>query len=642
MKISIEMITKIQKHAYNAYGKIVHTLGASVTESQAMKSMKVYRTFLANNGPIVLIKNPQNFVPELLEVGLKVVVDALLTNNKLSRTVFKHWNDIKHLPNFILDTIQLVSYLNTYTESNININVMDNGDINIITNPTVDLYQGMHFASEFTLVMSYDDYYNNILKLASMDTGLTDIEVAICGALISPDNVDVIQNREVLLEFYRSHQLVPLDAEEFIKYILFLTTGNTLIVKNNDLYAAIDACSFKYDFKYEEYFRIYIQAHETEDKALIKLSTIFYRYKKIYQHIKLQNKSPYTYETPYMSRIINRISKLAKRHHIPITQPWYMNILEQLDTTTINKLENLSTVRLGKLYTVLKYEQNLMDLDITYRPYLYRIRNGKSWIKIKDSDSVLDRSLVERTCLYIAMILSRRISHQDLLSKGIVNIALPKSGKQFAGNIPIGSYIDLSDIPYIFGIYWEDCNGKRVDLDLSMSNSSEKIGWDASRSNDSTLFSGDMTDSTNGATEMMYHRSTKNVWWSLGVNFYNADDFTSYGSNDSARNKTNGYTFKFFIAKSKELDKLSKDHIINTDDIIFESELSFHDITENLMIGDIIDNKFVFGGIALGNACTSHTKPEALEHIAKASISAKYMLGYINTTKTELLALIGD
>lgn len=108
-----------------------------------------------------------------------------------------------------------------------------------------------------------------------------------------------------------------------------------------------------------------------------------------------------------------------------------------------------------------------------------------------------------------------------------ITYAAPTSEKQFNGNIPAGSYIEVPRIDdLVYGVHWTNLPGdgkyqsrgfygeikpngeERVDLDLKQMNKNEVFGWDASyRSSASDiLFSGDITDAPapTGATELFY------------------------------------------------------------------------------------------------------------------------------------------
>jgi len=132
-----------------------------------------------------------------------------------------------------------------------------------------------------------------------------------------------------------------------------------------------------------------------------------------------------------------------------------------------------------------------------------------------------------------------------------VTYALPATEKQFVGNIPSGTYVTIPD-NMIFGVYWENQpvdpkhksardegyesyygnhdthNGKRrIDLDLhSMALNAGHVGWNSSyRSDDSSvLFSGDITDAPNGATELLYMDKKFDDTILLTLNYYNFDE----------------------------------------------------------------------------------------------------------------------
>ena len=89
-----------------------------------------------------------------------------------------------------------------------------------------------------------------------------------------------------------------------------------------------------------------------------------------------------------------------------------------------------------------------------------------------------------------------------------IQYKVPQSEKQFTGNIPEGSYIQVErNTNLVIGISWKNVS-TRVDLDLKATNHTDTYGWDASyrseEPDESFYFSGDVTDAKDGATELFF------------------------------------------------------------------------------------------------------------------------------------------
>ena len=103
---------------------------------------------------------------------------------------------------------------------------------------------------------------------------------------------------------------------------------------------------------------------------------------------------------------------------------------------------------------------------------------------------------------------------------------LPQSEKQFNGNIPEGSYIEVKkDDDMLVGVHWKNFEDERIDLDLHMQNKSEQYGWNTSyrSKSENFYFSGDVTDAVlpKGATEVFYiGKSCENKAFLLTLNDY--------------------------------------------------------------------------------------------------------------------------
>jgi len=192
-------------------------------------------------------------------------------------------------------------------------------------------------------------------------------------------------------------------------------------------------------------------------------------------------------------------------------------------------LENVNFFRKVRLLYALTYRKQ----DPT--EMVYRIRNGKTYYEAvhnKFNEVELDKC-IKHVKASIIFDLNKKVEGKKIFLPEFVNYALPATEKQFIGNIPSGTYIEV-DSNLIFGVHWFD-GDRRVDLDLSyMSLGSGKVGWDGSyrTSSRNIMFSGDNTSAPlpNGASELFRITSSEPELGILNLNSYtfNNSPFVNY------------------------------------------------------------------------------------------------------------------
>ncbi len=103
--------------------------------------------------------------------------------------------------------------------------------------------------------------------------------------------------------------------------------------------------------------------------------------------------------------------------------------------------------------------------------FVYRVRNGKSWVK-KGKETDVNQFNYEFILDFLKLKYDN-ISGKKFYFPENIEFALPTSEKMFVGNIPTEPVFMVID--WAVGIYWEDKWGAR-DLDLSGLNIAGKIG----------------------------------------------------------------------------------------------------------------------------------------------------------------------
>lgn len=371
-------------------------------------------------------------------------------------------------------------------------------------------------------------------------------DIMVLSDFIDKDKFDDIVNREIKTSLYDKYNIMPNDPSEFLRFLLFKLTNNTLKIQNRDTFNALKKSDKSVALKMLE---SYLGANGYE-----KLSSIFLRNKNLFLALKVRDsecKNKEDKEIKFkINAIINKLRKMAVKNHKPLKK----NILDCL--TDYNEDIDLSKIA-GALDGVTIFREVRILNGVLYRLYgnnniVYKIRNGKSYVtelepktpeyivRLKNIEKMVREHLINR--------LSLNVKDKVIYIPDNVIYAIPSSEKQFNGNIPLGSCIEIPRLDdLVYGIHWEnlyneDSNSfERVDLDLKQMNKSALFGWDASYKSDDNniLFSGDVTDAPlpNGASELFYVESN----YGYGAFLVTLNIFTD---------NSNDIDFDFVIAKS--------------------------------------------------------------------------------------------
>ena len=339
-----------------------------------------------------------------------------------------------------------------------------------------------------------------------------------------------------------------------------------------------------------------------------KLSSIFLRNKNLF--LAFKNKD----DNKEINTIINKLRKLAIKNHKPLKK----NILDCLTDENVDI--NLASLQ-EELDNITIFREIRIINGILYRlkgteNIVYKIRNGKSYVKKLNDPKTKYIERLEYLYKIIYNHLKNRISlkvkDKIIYIPDNITYAAPTSEKQFNGNIPEGSYLEIprgEDL--VYGVHWANIlNGvnqessyygemsrrgseERVDLDLKQMNKSEIFGWDASYRSKSgnILFSGDVTDAPNpnGATELFY--VDKN--YGYGAFLITLNMFTG---------NSQDVPFEFVIAKGDGTD-IRKNYVINPNNILEKMDMIIKKSERQMVVGFISIGetiKFYFNDFSAG------------------------------------------
>ncbi len=514
-------------------------------------------------------------------------------------TFYKNWEDVTSKTRLELALDQVFHYLTTYgTDFALGNGYVPNDGENDV--PAIDF-------KNFKVIMpiSADDLFNRCWNMLCSGVALKgDTMQAVADYVIGHVhngkmiNVDSIKNREALIYICDALNIWPENAHNLFRLIMYKTTGDTMIVNNDDTIRRIKISGHIFDF------------NKLSDDDLIHLSSIFLRYKNLFiafKHNKyINNRSA-----------INKLRKLAIKNHKPFKAGFWQTLFSETKTAEEIKahLDELTTYKKIALMQLCK-ERYMMPKD-----NLYFIRNGKQFLKINDAVDVTAKELKDKV-FYAAVIYNilkdsvidtlKSNSEKDVavsvfddgipaetkkVSKVVkiysgMHVMLPSSEKSFVGNYPFGTQFDLTQNNLI-GCYWRN-NWGTNDYDLSLIDiKGHKIGWNASYYNmpQNIVYSGDMTNAEPEAAEVIKITNPNDVKALIKINQYN-------GASKSKFELFFGQSNKHFRYKAYD------NFMVDPNEIKFRATIE-HENKKEMQVALVSNNKITLMEVHSGNKIVS-------------------------------------
>lgn len=569
--------------------------------------LKLFNSLLVDNKTRIFDFNQQHhYLKQLLKVGILINPNVALTNEivkdiieihgidaeKLNQGFYKSWNKIATISDIELLHNQILHYITTYGFESIG---QFNHNTVYIPHEKLDipeLTSGFNFIviksiSKFELLQEIfklqklalkQDTIQDLLNII-IDNDLLNHYDLYKGNFDNKEFLDNITNRELKIAIYKHFDIVPNDVNEFFRYLIYVLTGETLVIKNKHLFQKLK------------------QSDKTLALKLLKiapknLSSIFLRNKMLFLALKGSNKE--------LNTIINGLKTKSKKTHSPLKENVLKTITEKLSSgkflyTDVFTDELISVLEETSSQNLVRIINSLKNKIANHAVSEYKIRNGKSWVEQNNryiNNTIImqiNYAIMTLETIISARLISKLHDKKILLSKDVI-YACPLSEKNFTGNIPNGSYIEFDgNNAIILGVHWynkemdNSIYGERVDLDLSLVSMTEKYGWNGKDRNydRSIMFSGDMTNAPrpHGASEFFYIENKSDLQkFLLFVN-----NFT-HNPNVEA---------EIVIAKTKLTNELYKqDYLIHPDNIIFKIGILLD--SDQLILGLIEHNRFYF------------------------------------------------
>jgi hypothetical protein len=419
--------------------------------------------------------------------------------------------------------------------------------------------------------ITYDELVPKVQSIAYGNVAVKEDTIQFLEMFKNELDVDKIKIRQLKYRLIDENYQFK-DGQECLNYILYHYFQIPLLIKNNEVLGLIRTYyCYSYDSKLSKIIK-------TNEKIL---SSVFLRNKDVFLTIKSLSR--------ILHNPINRLRKLAKTNHKPITNWWLK--LDQLNSAErIKMFNNASLYKLVQVYNAYNNPTGF-----------YIIRNGNGWYK--DSYTKKHPAIVTHELLHAISGRIKKLTEgkKFYLPKGI-DLAMPMSEKNFIGDIPIGSTIDCADNNTMVGIYWRNEWGVH-DLDLhAKTTTGIEIGWNRSYYDDgqNIVFSGDMTDANPEATEIIWFKKEPEDCI-ISVNEYNGNS---------------KYKLRFFVAQEKAT-KFEKSYMVNPNSVIYDTEMEIENKPQ-LTLGFIKDSKFVFHSCSVGKGrVPSGIEQNILEHLVQ-------------------------
>lgn len=531
------------------------------------------------------IENGYIFTPDVFGIdSLIELVNGVwgINARNLNQTFHKSWDKVANAPIQQLVIEQIAHYITTYGFEELG---LYHQDFVYVPHEKLDVPE---LTEDFRLTvirgMTADEFRDKVSDLLSSGVALSEQSVndAYTVAVEFGFNQSIfdIKNHEVQVKLFDYHHIVPDKPVDFLRYAVYRSTGETLLIKNSALINKIQNGNPVLSL-----FQLY-----DDQQDLSILATIFNRYKPLFLAFKSQKG---------MAPIINKIRRLATVYHKPMPKDVLNSVTADLKNHTLDlkgfnlALNQANTFRKVRLAYALQNRISGNDSIV------YQIRNGKSYATDFKYDVHVHKTafLLHVVLNSIAGNLTPKVGGKRVYIPAGMNYALPATEKKFTGNIPSGSYVEVPG-DMVVGIHWNNVGNHRIDLDLSLMNAEAKVGWDAAyRSHDrSLLFSGDRTDAPNpaGASELFRISGTSGAWM-MNVNYYNFYEYVDVPFQivvGEASGKGANYT-------------IDPNHLIAS----ANSVMDVHQKTLGLVVSDDKSRKFYFTESNFGGGRTSVHRP---------------------------------
>jgi len=548
------------KNVNVALVKLTH----AIVNTGAKSSVEVNASNYIKNGIIFVDKNGP--VDKINEEAADVAASSLgLTWDVWNNTFHKTWEKIADADLEQLIMEQVLHYFSTYGFEALGLKASPYIPVEDILpedkRPSCKRFTLIRVVSEEEAIDLINEYFATVQKPNALN--MLYIKELAEVATISPQAIKSFEIKCIYCSIRGSY---PKNNQDLLRYLVYSATNGTLLIKNNETVENIKRGLT--DSK-----RAAIVHNGLANADLVELSKIFLRNKRIFLAFKADKRN---------APIINKIRRLAVENHQPLSEisvANMMNLLAQGKKTdaesVIAKTSNRNLIKL------INYANTNSDTHI------YNIRNGKVYVNDKPINKDNMRWLYMTALKQLSLNLSGKLAGKEFYIPVGVDYKAPISEKQMIGNIPYGTTITPeADVNAICtAIAWDNYKDFRTDIDFHLNSATRQFGWNSSyRDGDAVLFSGDMTDAANGATEA-YRFNVVDEPFLATASLYSGE---------------NGAPFKFFLTGAENFRERDDGMVDISKALIAPIPLKFPENEHSMSIGFMNGKSFTFYGGSLG------------------------------------------
>lgn len=537
--------------------------------------------------------------------------------NNYNSTFYKSWSDIANKSDLELLVDQILHYMSTYGTDYTGETYIPND------NPLNIPYSELTVIPAAPVSVIAEKCYAMACSGIAMSNDMVTAALWAIGSAVAQGSIfdfDKIANRELMARICAFAGILPDNPVEALRVLIYALTGSTLIIKNRE---AVDAIKNSADSAHELCGMFGLSFNEFAEK----FAPVFYRFKPLF--LAMKNSFPEN------NNIINKLRRKAIKLHQPLVKGFFEAVTSRETaenypiTAVANIIENeKNTFKLLRAYSAI--DGKLMEENLKV-PHVYIVRNGKAHTKpanvayvISTEQKAWFRSVQRLLVKEIVARVSENMKSRgitDVILPNKVRLACPVSEKLFFGNIPYGSYYDLSGSDNFFGVYWRNEWGTN-DFDLSFTTLDAKFGWNGAYRDQqrSLMFSGDMTDANPEAVEMFY-ASDKVPNGFIKLNRYNG---------------VPGSKAEIFFGQEK-ITNLKRNYMVNPDNICVRVPIVS---TKREQITTLVwDKKAYFIDVKTGNGMVSSdvVSPDALKSLKNKLTNALFIDDILDAAKVNVI-----
>ena len=540
-----------------------------------MKTLKLFNSVIKKESGQMTISEDGIIIEEGAVWAKDKITDYYrknkLTPSDLNKTFHKSWIKIKNSSRFELYVEQILHYMSTYGtdfdgEAYIPNELLDLSGAGKIKMPIIKAYTKKELK----------DKCLNLLKsgIALEEETINDILSVLVDELgFIFTGEEHIKNKEAIIKIADLYGVIPKDTMEFFRYIIYRSTGESLLIKSPEVIEAIQQSNYNPMAQFKKH-------------GLNKLAEIFNRFKPLF--LAFKRKCPGT---------INKISKLSKKHHKPLIE-------NPLNKATSEYMEDLSWLDNATPFALFRALSACYSRINSQTDFIYSIRNGKSWVK----EQIVSTEYAKKN---YNIILDYMKSKSALTGKKIyipegIEYGLPTSEKKFIGKIPTGTKFIGNKL--CVGVYWENDWGAN-DIDLSGQNINGKVGWNSDYNQAGLMYSGDIANAPDGAIEYLYANEGLKNPTLVKSNVYRGDNKCSY---------------KIVIGDGDDIDE---DFMMNPENLILDEKCK--SIQKESILGMLapVGGKQVFVLMNIGSGSARVSGSSELSIISRKAIISRYLNG---------------